>query len=172
MSLHELCEMSRGCNFIEIVLYYDPTKEEIKPYLHPLGERLLTYDEWLECTALVTSWYLSVDREEIARHNAKLGNPLARPFPKREATKERQRHGFIYVIKGDRYCKIGQAVDVPTRIEQFSPALPFPVEIIHTFATDDMNAAENELHERFADKRTGGEWFALSEEDIQWLKTK
>lgn len=171
MSLNELCQIAPDRNFVEIILYYSPDKEEIKPWIYPLKDRLLTYDEWMECIALVTSWYSSMAPDVIDRHNSQWQQPPKVIYRQPESTKTRQKDGNIYILKGDRFYKIGQAVKIDSRIEQFSPLLPFPVEFVHSFATDNMDAAEKELHERFADKHTHGEWFALTEDDVAWLKT-
>ena len=48
--------------------------------------------------------------------------------------------------------------------------LPFEIELVHTIKTDDMVEIERFLHEKFADQRTNGEWFCLSDDDIEWLK--
>lgn len=93
------------------------------------------------------------------------------PMPQREPKKPRvPRKGWIYVIGGNGYCKIGQTNDLKARMKAFDTKLPFPVTLIHTIPTEDMGAAEKRLHTHFKDKRAGGEWFALDEQDLAWLK--
>jgi hypothetical protein len=87
-----------------------------------------------------------------------------------ETFKGRQpRPGHIYLLRGGDYFKIGFSEKVSRRIRQISPVLPFKVELIHTMETDDMILAERFLHEKYADKRTNGEWFLLEQPDVDWL---
>jgi Meiotically up-regulated gene 113 len=55
---------------------------------------------------------------------------------------------------------------------QISPRMPHEVTLIHSIETDDMVGLEALLHERYADKRMNGEWFALSDEDVNEIKKK
>lgn len=77
--------------------------------------------------------------------------------------------GFVYLLQGGNYYKIGHSKDVPTRLSQISPKLPFPTQVIHTIKTDDMAELEKALHKRFKDKRTNGEWFVLNDADVAWI---
>lgn len=72
---------------------------------------------------------------------------------------------FVYLMKGDRYYKIGKSLCPSTRLEAFS-TLPFPVELLCVIAASNMHALERQLHERYAAKRTHGEWFLLSRADV------
>lgn len=95
-----------------------------------------------------------------------------RPKAKQKPPSERQAlPGYIYILQGGPYFKIGRTNSLDRRLEQITPKLPFQVELIHSFETDDMHHAETELHRRFADKRSNGEWFELDGEDIAWIKT-
>jgi hypothetical protein len=81
--------------------------------------------------------------------------------------------GFVYIIGSpDGYCKIGRAKVLDSRLKQIALQLPFKVELIHSIAVADPIQAERVLHRRFADRRMNGEWFALTPEDIDWLKAR
>lgn len=81
------------------------------------------------------------------------------------------RAGYVYLVKADNgYYKIGRTVDPSDRIRTFGIKLPFRVEYEHVIKTDDMVGLERGLHEQFADKRADGEWFALSDEDVRYIK--
>ena len=167
MSLDDLCKLAPEYNHIDVILYYEPGRKHIKPAIHPLSGRPLTWEEWRELTYLVRYWYMQYDPADIERQAAEW--TLPEPEIRQPENKTRQRHGWIYVLKADRYYKIGQTINLNERFAHIEPQLPFPVEIIHTFAVEDMNEVESALHARFADKRTHGEWFTLDEHEIAWL---
>ena len=79
--------------------------------------------------------------------------------------------GYVYLLRGKDYYKIGLTTrEVAERVSEFSPRLPFEVEMIHSLRVEDVYAAETYLHQRFADKRLNGEWFELSDEDVAWIR--
>jgi hypothetical protein len=43
------------------------------------------------------------------------------------------------------------------------------IEVLHCIASADYSQTEWDLHQRFADKRTHGEWFALEPPDLEWI---
>lgn len=67
--------------------------------------------------------------------------------------------------------KIGLSKDVRARIKTLGVALPFEIEPIHTIKTDDMVTLEKELHAQFNEKRVRGEWFALTPEDVEYVRS-
>lgn len=79
------------------------------------------------------------------------------------------RSGFVYVLHSNGLYKIGHSKYVDKRIEQISPVMPYPVELVIAFAADDRYALEGELHQRYASKRLRGEWFALNSQDLYEL---
>lgn len=174
MLLDPLCSLQRQKHFVELVLYYQPGRTMIKPYLHGLDGRELTRAEWQQFVALVDAWYrrLPITDQELIDGNMEWEQVRPdRRSRKRTKTKDRQKDGWIYVLKGDRFYKIGQAVRVDNRVTQIEPALPFPVEVVHSFPTDNMDNAERELHRQFADKQIHGEWFALDDADLEYIKS-
>lgn len=83
---------------------------------------------------------------------------------------KKPRPGYIYLVRAitpDNHYKIGLSKNPVTRIESMSVKLPFPIESIHQFPTNNMHIAERQLHERYADKRANGEWFQLTDQDVQ-----
>jgi len=79
--------------------------------------------------------------------------------------------GYVYVLQGGPYYKIGRTNDVDRRISQISPKMPFETKLIYVLATRDMYTLESELHKRFADRRANGEWFELEPEDVWYIKS-
>ena len=80
------------------------------------------------------------------------------------------RNGHIYVVHTNGYHKIGRSSNVKERINGLRATVPTPLELICTIPSTDTYTDEKNLHERFDDKRTQGEWFELTEEDIEWLR--
>lgn len=79
--------------------------------------------------------------------------------------------GYVYVLKcGDHY-KIGQSKRPRKRLTQLRTGSPHPIEVVHTLRTAHFRAIERTLHVKFRDKRGTGEWFALSDEDIEYIKS-
>jgi hypothetical protein len=62
--------------------------------------------------------------------------------------------------------KIGKANNIKRRFDQIATSNPFKPYIVHVFYTADPYSLEAELHRQFAAKRTHGEWFQLSDEDV------
>jgi len=79
---------------------------------------------------------------------------------------------FVYLVHdGTGAYKIGYTKDLSKRIwGQIQPAYPRRLELIHAIETEYAEALEAYWHSRFADKRLNGEWFALTEEDVECFK--
>jgi hypothetical protein len=78
--------------------------------------------------------------------------------------------GLVYIIKGGSLYKIGRTTNLERRLRAFN-GLPFPVEVVHTIQAGDACGLETSLHSLFKSKRVKGEWFSLTEEDLDTLKT-
>lgn len=76
--------------------------------------------------------------------------------------------GFVYFLRGmTGIVKVGKSKRTPTRrIAEYSPLLPFETELIHVIECDDCAAAENELHTVLENNRLRGEWFRLTDRDV------
>ena len=83
-------------------------------------------------------------------------------------------HGYVYVLQvpimDPALYKIGRAKVLKDRIDTLGVQLPWELEVIAHVETDDYKGLEEELHLKFADKRIKGEWFRLTEEDVEWIK--
>ena len=80
--------------------------------------------------------------------------------------------GFVYVVEGGGYHKIGKAKDIRNRTAWFELKLPFEVDLVHLIESEDYSETEKELHLAFANKRVNGEWFDLSEEDLDHIRRR
>lgn len=97
------------------------------------------------------------------------------PQPQPEPQPEPKPNGYVYLLRGEGVYKIGRAKRVDKRVTQFSPKLPFDAKVIHTIpcygSTYAMHQAETRLHTKFAGKRKRGEWFTLTDGDVEYIKT-
>lgn len=81
--------------------------------------------------------------------------------------KKRGKEGYVYLIKADRFYKIGQSINPTTRAHQLNTGMPFDAEIVHTHYVENMDAEEQFWHARYAQHRVNREWFSLPEECVQ-----
>lgn len=87
-----------------------------------------------------------------------------------KASKRSATEGYIYLAYCDTgHYKIGWSVDPDKRIKHFDTQMPVEVSMVHSFPTDNVRAAETFLHYLFQDKRINGEWFDLSESEIEFI---
>lgn len=97
--------------------------------------------------------------------------PMGRFARKPEPVRKMDRAGYVYVLKSPTGTfKIGRSKDPNDRIKTFNVKLPFEVEFEHLIKTDDMYQLESQLHKRFAAQRVGGEFFSLTQSDIDMIK--
>lgn len=86
--------------------------------------------------------------------------------------KEKEKYpGYIYLIgnQAEGIYKIGLSHKPKERYKAFKTKLPFEVKIIHQIGVDNMEKAEKKLHVHFQNKRTNGEWFNLTEQDVEFI---
>lgn len=86
---------------------------------------------------------------------------------------ESSSEGFVYVLRVDNgLCKIGRTRYLDDRIYQLGITLPYDPELVCAIKVEDCIKAEREIHELFIDagKNVRGEWFELTEADIEYIK--
>jgi hypothetical protein len=84
---------------------------------------------------------------------------------------ENDKSGYVYLLQSSTgYYKIGRTSDPENRIKTFAVKMPFEIEYLHLIPTKSMAETERQLHHHFADKRVGGEWFALNNVDVATIK--
>jgi Meiotically Up-regulated Gene 113 (MUG113) protein len=74
--------------------------------------------------------------------------------------------GEVYLMKSGAHYKIGRSNSAGRRSYELAIQLPQRLEVLHVIETDDAVGIERYWHQRFADRRTNGEWFALTKADI------
>lgn len=74
---------------------------------------------------------------------------------------------FVYLIRCDRYYKIGVANDVSRRLAELQIGNPRPLVAISCYEFDNCTSVEAVLHQKFDSKKTIGEWFELNKYQIR-----
>jgi len=80
--------------------------------------------------------------------------------------------GFVYIIKEEdtNKYKIGKSNNLKNRFNVFGVKLPFEFEVIHVIHCDDYHRAETAFHNLFKNRHANGEWYELSQIEVDWLK--
>lgn len=78
--------------------------------------------------------------------------------------------GFVYVVYIDtgleRIYKVGLAKHFGARMDQHQTSSPFEICVAICYYTGNMRMEERTLHAMFQDKHVRGEWFRLSDSDL------
>lgn len=80
--------------------------------------------------------------------------------------------GFVYVIRSKYGFKIGKTVNLKDRTRLFAVKLPFSISVEHAAWFEDYTFAERSFHLRFKSKRLEGEWFDLSDGELDQIKSE
>lgn len=82
-----------------------------------------------------------------------------------EITKDEDMYGYVYIIKVKEYYKIGRTTNPKKRFTDFSIFME-KLEVVHCQFTKFYKHIEKELHKMFSHKNTNGEWFLLTEDEL------
>jgi hypothetical protein len=103
---------------------------------------------------------------------ARVDPPQVRPAPEYKPksfnippNKRDEAPGFIYLMRDTvhrQYYKIGLSRKPRNRARQIGQ-----VDLIHAIPTDNMLKAEREFHGHFARRRMEGEWFRLTDKEVE-----
>ena len=96
----------------------------------------------------------------------------AKPKDAPQETRNRLKHGYVYLLMPGRNHKIGYSISALSRADAIGNMAPDGAVIEHLVRTDDPRGIEAYWHNRFADKRGNGEWFSLSSSDVAAFKRR
>jgi hypothetical protein len=120
---------------------------------------------------------IALIREHVAQHEEHRG--VLDLLPTQEdagepdvAEGETSVDGSVYMLKLGKHFKIGKTFSVPRRHREIALELPEKPDVVHVITTDDPTGIEAYWHARFAAKRTNGEWFALTRDDVRAFKRR
>lgn len=85
--------------------------------------------------------------------------------------------GFVYVIciedtAGDRFYKIGMDSSFPSRARSHQTSSPFTILVACAYYVGNMRKEERILHAMFESARVRGEWFKLSDSDLDCIAAR
>jgi len=80
--------------------------------------------------------------------------------------KEKKNIGYVYLIKCNKYYKIGKTFDINERFNAIKAGIPYRVYLWHYEVVHNMHAVESTLHRIYKTKRIKGEWFKLNDLDV------
>lgn len=112
------------------------------------------------------------DFEDVAAICKPLLAPAAEEVSGDDDGDEAQSFGFVYLIKSGRHYKIGRSNAAGRREREIALQLPEKANTVHVIRTDDPVGIETYWHQRFAEKRLNGEWFALTAADVRAFKRR
>lgn len=99
----------------------------------------------------------------------KNGDSIHKLMQKNDAITYNPNLGFVYVIASDFGFKIGVTKSFTSRTKTFNVKLPFDWNYILLFSSTIYKKIEKELHVFFKSKHINGEWFNLSENDLNGI---
>lgn len=108
-------------------------------------------------------------------HGPRYLKHLQSPRRQTGCTAKHRAAGFVYFLHvGNGACKIGMtaARDFNGRLLYYQTAHPGPISLVLVIKARDAAAKELRLHRQFKSKRIRGEWFRLSEADIDSVARK
>ena len=84
-----------------------------------------------------------------------------------EAEKEEMcKEGFVYLIKCGEFYKIGKTTNLEKRIKQLTTGNPYPLILVNSIYSLDIDSLEKSFHSYYRQKRIIGEWFKLNFEEV------
>jgi hypothetical protein len=84
-------------------------------------------------------------------------------------SQDKQMEKMVYLVRANGIYKIGVSKNVGQRVKEIRSKVKCPVELIHSFPG--WVSAEGMLHKMYENQRLKGEWFDLTNVDVQEIMT-
>lgn len=132
------------------------------------------FDIFLECmrsedTVMLSNGTSSHNIDHIALI-LREGNKIVGKGKVATTTNIRSDRSSVYLLKSAGYYKVGVTLDssIQRRIAQLQIGNPFTIELVAKTGTiHNAYGIEKSLHSKFKDNRVRGEWFSLSDEELE-----
>ncbi len=145
--------------------------------LHPKTRRIVSIETALTAELEELNRMEETERAEYQRKQARARELERRERMSRELTANPPHARvdgleYVYIIQDidvTGYYKIGRTSSPYRRFGDFTAKFPFRFKIVMLFVVADSGRTEKGMHRFFAEKRRNGEWFALDDDDLEWL---
>jgi hypothetical protein len=119
----------------------------------------------------------ALDRDRQQKQIAKELEDKAKPKQQRSINQRPPEtlRDHVYIIRASNgYYKIGISFRPHERIKKLPHEVAWAkdLKLVHTIAIRNAYGLEQSLHRHFAAQRVTGEWFLLTEQDVEWLRTQ
>ena len=137
--------------------------------LLPVGLRSIipSRQVWEQIKEGVDAFFSAYSQESLDNHN---WESLSRRVENDDGSISGPSNGFVYLFRAGDIYKIGLSINPKQRSKAVKAPNGQDIIIEHQISTDDMGALEQALHYRFSDKRLEGEWFELTDSDVEYVK--
>jgi predicted DNA-binding antitoxin AbrB/MazE fold protein len=153
------------CQPIDVVYEDGEVKELYALKLN--GGGMLDIKRSKEILLLLSELYDNIDDDFVEIYNEELrANNNKWLYVNSSAEKETQPK-YLYLIKADKYCKIGITKSPVSRLSDLMTLPPFEGEVLKCVMVNEAEDREKYLHKKYDDKRVNGEWFILSDREIE-----
>jgi len=89
-----------------------------------------------------------------------------------EMANKNKKHCCVYIINGNNgLYKIGMTSGLRSRLKILCESVPFKIDLVGIIKTEDHKKLESQLHVKFKNCRVKGEWFLLSDSDLEEIKS-
>ena len=148
-----------------IFLHHDKKTDSIVP-VDQLGI-MLKHEEVKELIKVLQLYKKKFSQEFIKYSNDERLKDFYSEGPARNVSEKRKKiMGHVYFLKSEYGTyKIGKTKQLGQRISSYKQ-LPFTTELVCTVRVSDIGFAEKVFHKLFSEKRDKGEWFKLTQDDI------
>lgn len=135
----------------------------LMPFLQ--SGKFLSKERWASIKLKIDKFYASTSMDDIERYNASIQKKERNIVPSASA-------GYLYLLRSNvGYYKIGRTINVDVRVGQHLRDYPVTLDVVHVVVVPDMIRYESWLLSKFSDRKMQGEWFSLSDDDVNWIKS-